>query len=65
MNKPDRINAAIRDCLQRCYESQVPLHSLAEFVGMLRANPDWREAEVQEVEAGVRQMLKGIMSPAE
>jgi hypothetical protein len=65
MNNPDRINAAIRDCLQRCYESRFPLPILAEFMGKLRADPDWREAEVQEVEAAVRQMLKGIMTMAE
>jgi hypothetical protein len=65
MNDPDRINAAIRHCLERCYESRAPLPCLAEFAGKLRADPAWREAEIQEVEAAVRQVLKGILSSSD
>ncbi len=64
MNNSDRINAAIRDCLEGCYESQTPLPRLAEYVANLRADPAWRDSEVMEVEVAVRQMLKGLVSPA-
>lgn len=60
-----RINAAIRECLDQCYASQTPLPCLAEYVAMLRANSEWREADVLEVEVAVRQMLKGILSEPE
>lgn len=60
MSKADRINDAIRECLDGCYRAQIPLAHLAEYVAKLRADPSWREAEVVEVEVAVRQMLKGI-----
>jgi hypothetical protein len=60
MSKVDRINDAIRQCLDGCYRAQFPLAYLAEYVAKLRADETWREAEVQEVEVSVRQMLKGI-----
>jgi hypothetical protein len=56
-----RINAAIRQCLPRCYVSQTPLPCLAEFVTDLRADPTWRDADILEVEVAVRQMLKGLV----
>jgi hypothetical protein len=65
MSNIDRINAAIRECLEACYESQAPLPCLAEFVTKLRADDAWRDAEVQEVETAVRQMLKALVTPAE
>lgn len=65
MSNIDRINAAIRDCLAGCYESQTPLPCLAEYVANLRADPTWRDSEVLEVEVAVRQMLKGLVSPAQ
>jgi hypothetical protein len=61
MTDANRINAAIRECLDKCYASQTPLPCLAEYVDLLRADPTWREADVLEVEVAVRQMLKGIV----
>jgi hypothetical protein len=60
MSKADRINEAIRQCLDGCYRAQLPLSHLAEFVAKLRADPTWRESDISEVEIAVRQMLKGI-----
>ncbi len=65
MSTTDRINSAIRECLEGCYESQSPLPFLAEYVTKLRADPGWREADVMEVEVAVRQMLKGILRVAD
>lgn len=61
MADPNRINAAIRECLDQCYASQTPIPCLAEYVAMLGGDPDWSDAEVAEVENAVRQMLKRIM----
>jgi hypothetical protein len=65
MTNTERINAAIRECLEGCYESREPLPHLAEYVANLRADPAWRESEVLEVEVAVRQMLKGMVSPSD
>jgi len=62
MTNSERINAAIRSCLESCYESQVPLACLAEYVANLRADPLWRDADVHEVEVTVRQLLKQIVN---
>jgi hypothetical protein len=61
MADSDRINAAIRECLDRCYASQTPIPCLAEYVALLGSDPEWSPAEVSEVENGVRQMLRRIM----
>jgi hypothetical protein len=62
MADPNRINAAIRECLDQCYASQTPLPCLAEYVAMLRGDPAWSDAEVAQVENAVWQMLRGIVS---
>jgi hypothetical protein len=62
MTDPNRINAAIRECLDQCYASQTPLPCLAEYVALLRGDPGWSDAEVAHVENTVRQILKGIVS---
>jgi hypothetical protein len=60
MSKVERINEAIRECLDGCYRAPMPLAHLAEYVARLRSDDSWHEADVLEVEVGVRQMLKGI-----
>jgi hypothetical protein len=65
MADANRINAAVRECLEKCYAAQAPLPCLAEYVAVLRSDPNWREADVLEVEVAVRQMLKGIVSDAD
>lgn len=57
----DKINGAIRACLEECYESSNHLATLAEFTSRLRDDPAWRDAEIAEVEVAVRQMLKGLL----
>jgi hypothetical protein len=56
----ERINLAIKDCLQRCYENSMPLGALGEFMDGLRADPTWNEAEIEQVERGVLQMLAAL-----
>jgi hypothetical protein len=56
----ERINLAIQDCLQRCYGNSMPLGVLVEFMDGLRADPTWNEAEIEQVERGVLQMLAAL-----
>lgn len=54
----NRMNNAIRACLDECYAADNPLATMAEFVRRLRQNPQWRESEIDEVEVTVRRMLR-------
>ena len=60
-----KINEAIRACLERCYGDKTPLASIADFIGELREDPTWREAEVEEVESTVLRMLSLIVEKPE
>jgi hypothetical protein len=57
---PVKVNAAIRDCLSRCYFSSQPLVALAQYVDALRFRKGWTDAEVQEVRSGVIHILSAI-----
>lgn len=56
----ERINRAIKDCLELCYQNSMPLGALGEFMDRLRADPSWNEAEIEQVERGVLQMLAAL-----
>jgi hypothetical protein len=56
-----KINHAIHECLQSCYRSPMPLAALATRITQLRADPRWREAEIEEVETAVRHILRGVV----
>jgi hypothetical protein len=60
-----KINAAIRSCLERCYGDKTPRASIADFIGELREDPHWREAEIEEVELTVLKMLSLIVEKPE
>ena len=55
-----RINQAIKDCLEGCYQNSMPLGALGEFMDRLRADSSWNEAEIEQVERGVLQMLAAL-----
>jgi len=54
-----RVSAAIGECLDRCQRSKHPLGALAVFLAGLRADPNWSESDLQQVETAVRQTLAG------
>lgn len=56
-----KINTAIRQCLDRCYSASDPLAAMAECLDELRENPEWRLAEVDEVECTVRRILQAVV----
>ena len=60
-----KINAAIRDCLEHCYPSPQPLATLASYLIKLANKPDWKQEEIDKVEAGVVRMLAVLSSPSD
>jgi hypothetical protein len=56
----DRINDAVRTCLNHCIGDRAPIARLAEFCEALRI-VGWRPAEVRAVETAARRMLEGIV----
>ena len=60
-----KVNAAVRDCLDQCYPSTQPLATLAAYLIKLSNNPDWKQEEIDAVEAGVVRMLALLSSPSD
>ena len=44
----------LRRCLEECRRDATPSAALDNYVGQLRQNPDWSDAEVAEVELAAR-----------
>jgi len=60
-----KVNAAVRDCLEQCYPSSQPLATLAAYLIKLANKPDWKQEEIDAVEAGVVRMLALLSSPSD
>jgi hypothetical protein len=60
-----KVNAAVRDCLDQCYPSPQPLATLAAYLIKLSSKPDWKQDEIDAVEAGVVRMLAVLSSPSD
>lgn len=60
-----KVNAAVRDCLDQCYPSSQPLATLAQYLIKLSSKPDWKQEEIDAVEAGVVRMLALLSSPSD
>lgn len=60
-----KINTAVQDCLRQCNASPEPLAALAAYLVKLSSNPDWKEEQVEAVEAGVIRMLAVLASPSD
>jgi hypothetical protein len=58
---PRKVNEAIRDCLRQCEEGPDILAGFEGFLLSLSAEGGWHEAELHEVETGVRRVLYGIL----
>jgi hypothetical protein len=61
-NDAAKINEAIRTCIRDCFGSTAILAKIAKYVDKLQQESDWNEVEVRQVEAGVRGMLKGMVT---
>jgi hypothetical protein len=60
-----KVNAAVRECLDQCYPSPQPLATLAAYLIKLSSKPDWKQEEIDAVEAGVVRMLAVLSSPSD
>jgi hypothetical protein len=60
----EKINAAIHECLERCYAADYPIACLAVYIKGLKQDPQWRLAEVDLVETRVRQILTLLVKPS-
>ena len=56
----ERINNAIRSCLDRCYESDHATGSVAVFVQELRDSGEWTNEELQAVYSTVMRLLRAL-----
>jgi hypothetical protein len=61
----DKINQAIRECLNRCYSSPTPVLSLTEFLKSLRESGDWQREEVAKVRSAAVHILRNVAAPDE
>jgi hypothetical protein len=61
----DRINATVRACLDRCYESDNASACIAAFMHELRASGQWSERDLSAVYSTVLRVLRGLCSAAD
>ena len=61
----DKINGAIRECLNRCYSSPTPVLSLTEFLKALRESGEWKRDEVAKVRSAAVHILRNVAAPEE
>ena len=61
MSHPAKINTAIRECLDTLRPGWSPIAHLAAYLERLRADPQWAEYEINEVDAGVRRILADLL----
>jgi hypothetical protein len=59
----NRINAAIGDCLNRCYLSPTPVLCLTEYLKTLMASGDWTADEVAAVRSAAVHILRNVAAP--
>lgn len=57
-------NVAVRECLESCYRTDLPVAALAQYVELLRRR-DWTPSEIHQVEAAVTKILLAVVSPTE
>ena len=59
----NKINRAIRDCLDRCYVSPTPAVALADFLKHLSRSDGWQAAEVNEVRTRAIRIFRNVAVP--
>jgi hypothetical protein len=60
----EKINTAVRECLQQCYGSKDSIAALADFVAKLKDSVGWDAGEIHAVELAVLRMLGSIVHGA-
>ena len=59
----ERINAAVRECLNRCYDSSDPFECWSQYIESLRADMTWNRHDVEQVQLATRRILKALLLP--
>lgn len=54
---PQRIHNAVKECVEHCKSADSPLAAIVEFIGQLRTDPAWREAEIMTVQVRVAKYM--------
>jgi hypothetical protein len=62
---PDKINLAIRECLDRCYASPTPAVALADYLKQLSRSDGWQASEVNEVRTRAIRIFRNVAVPEE
>jgi len=57
----DRLNHAVKICLNRCVADKAPIARLAEFCELLRTRSEFRDVEVNAVDAAARRLLQALL----
>jgi hypothetical protein len=57
----ERINAAIRQCLDHCYAAENPLACWADFMNGMWADPAWNKGDVEQAHLATRRILKALL----
>lgn len=57
----DRINAAVRNCLQQCYRSKDQIATVAAFIEHLKDSIGWTNSEIRSVELAVLRILGSVV----
>jgi hypothetical protein len=50
--------SAVRGCVSQCLSDPSPWSALSHYVQQLRRSPQWKDAEVDEVESAARRALE-------
>ena len=58
-----KVNAAIRECLSRCYLSPTPVLCLTEYLKSLMERGDWGASEVAAVRSASVHILRNVAAP--
>ena len=56
-----RINRAIRDCLEHCYRCSTQLECVAAYMQQLRSREEWNAREVEHVVVAVLKILNVLV----
>lgn len=60
----EKINAAIGECLQRCYRSRDAIAAVADYITELQDSIGWNDVEIHAVELAVLRMLGSMTNGA-
>jgi hypothetical protein len=58
----ERLNRAVKDCLQHCYQATDIVPKVAEFLDQLKKKEGWDRDAIRAVELTVYRILRGVLS---